>query len=87
MEFFNKSKWLDETRLESHLTITITTYDTSPQRRYRLEMNVGGWRWALWRSFADIKLFYVNLCRTDKSTFTKINHHFPIVGSRNESRF
>ena len=53
--------WLDDLGLDSHLVINVTAFDTNPLR-YRLEINIGGWIWALWRTFADIKVFYVNLC-------------------------
>ena len=79
----DKFIWLDDLGLDSYLRINVTAFDTNPLR-YRLEVNIGGWIWALWRTFADIKVFYVNLCRLDKTSFVRLQNHFPIVGSRRE---
>jgi hypothetical protein len=78
-------KWWIEQKspVQSNLSISLSSFDEKPSM-YRLVLDYGGWRWAVNRTFGDIKTFYVNLCRHDKTTFFRLQHHFPIVGSRRE---
>jgi hypothetical protein len=77
------SWWTEDNEVQSCLSIEMSYFDEQPQL-YRLEMDFGGWKWAVLRTFGDIKNFYVNLCRHDRSTFSRLQNHFPIVGSRRE---
>ena len=76
--------WIDvDSSVQSNLTIKLGSYDDKPSI-YNLSIDYGGWKWAVSRTFGDIKTFYVNLCRHDKTTFFRLSHHFPIVGTRRE---
>ena len=83
-EKLKKAWWIDEySAVQSTLAVNLSSYDDKPHM-YQLDVTYGGWSWSVSRSFSDIKNFYVNLCRHDKSTFYRLQHHFPIVGSRRE---
>ena len=78
-----QSWWNEDIPVPSSLLITVTGYEPEVMR-FRLEMSYGGWRWALWRTFNDIKTFYVTVAKLDRTCFVRLQNHFPIVGSRRE---